>query len=326
MKLFVLNVQVWSVRSCEGSLKKRGRCLAVTGPDGRALLAPTAMNGKLCVRRTPLEMLHHLTQPRAVLRVANRSNAPATGDEVVVQDLEPFLHDLQADVARLSRAFATLGREANALVRSEAEMRARFESRNNRQNSTDGERPPTAAASAEPAPAAPAPAAPNGQPEPAERTHLSRNARRRMRQRLRDAFRETQAAETSPTVTSQRGNDNLSNGARANNQAVSSASRTNSTQNTNSTRDNQNNVPRAQNHVSGSAPRSTNNRSNHNANNTQVIDNIVFSGFAVVREASPPAAPAPAPASAPAPAPSGTPLHNGTGNGSRNKKKRRHRK
>lgn len=162
---------VWSVRSCEGSLKKRGHCLLVNGLDARALLAPVAISCKLAVRRTPADQLAQHT-PRAVLRVADRGGGPRA------HDLEPFLQDLQNDVARLSRAFATLGREANALVRSEAEMRSRIE---NRHPSTD-ERAPAAAENESPPPTQ------NDRPDDAERTHLSRNARRRMRQRLRAAL------------------------------------------------------------------------------------------------------------------------------------------
>lgn len=165
--------QVWSVRSCEGSLKKRGHCLIVRDLDARALVAPSTINGKLSIRRTPADQLANQSQPRAVLRIANRVNQNATNN------LEPFLQDLQNDVARLSRAFATLGREANALVR-EAEMGARIEdlpAPTAEQNSDD-----RASESSEI----------GSQPAPGEAVnavqHLSRNARRRMRQRLRLAL------------------------------------------------------------------------------------------------------------------------------------------
>ncbi|OWR52936.1 uncharacterized protein LOC116767291 [Danaus plexippus] len=164
---------VWSVRSCEGSLKKRGHCLIVRDLDARALVAPSTINGKLSIRRTPADQLANQSQPRAVLRIANRVNQNATNN------LEPFLQDLQNDVARLSRAFATLGREANALVR-EAEMGARIEdlpAPTAEQNSDD-----RASESSEI----------GSQPAPGEAVnavqHLSRNARRRMRQRLRLAL------------------------------------------------------------------------------------------------------------------------------------------
>ncbi|CAH0600526.1 unnamed protein product [Chrysodeixis includens] len=187
---------VWSVRSCEGSLKKRGHCLVVNGLDAEALIAPASISGKLSVRRTPPDQLTTQTQPRAVLRVANRGNDRVNHREnhrevrditrenargPAAHDLEPFLQDLQNDVARLSRAFATLGREANALVRSEAEMRARIE---NRQNT--GDRTSTSSEGES------LPAIQNNEDESGnERMHLSRNARRRMRQRLRAALNGT---------------------------------------------------------------------------------------------------------------------------------------
>ncbi|XP_075985491.1 uncharacterized protein LOC142982719 [Anticarsia gemmatalis] len=178
---------VWSVRSCEGSLKKRGHCLVVNGLDARALVAPVSISGKLSVRRTPPDHLAHQTQPRAVLRVANRGNnrdyVQHTGH--TPHDLEPFLQDLQNDVARLSRAFATLGLEANALVRSEAEMRARIE---NRHNSGGHERSGTSG-DAESSP----PIVQNNQANGTDNVPLSRHARRRMRQRLRAALNEAQS-------------------------------------------------------------------------------------------------------------------------------------
>ncbi|KAF9795120.1 hypothetical protein SFRURICE_004492 [Spodoptera frugiperda] len=175
---------VWSVRSCEGSLKKRGHCLTVNGLDARALVAPASICGKLSVRRTPPDQLANQSQPRAVLRVANRVNN-RENTHTHAHDLEPFLQDLQNDVARLSRAFATLGREANALVRSEAEMRARIENRhgtNERASSSERENPVE-----------------NNQADSStERAPLSRNARRRMRQRLRAALNAPQPPVPAP--------------------------------------------------------------------------------------------------------------------------------
>ncbi|XP_028165759.1 uncharacterized protein LOC114356665 [Ostrinia furnacalis] len=179
---------VWSVRSCEGSLKKRGRCLMVNGLDARALVAPVAICGKLAVRRTPHEQLAQLPQPRAVLRVASRGNA-RDGTRLQARDeLEPFLQDLQNDVARLSRAFATLGREADALVRSEAEMRARIE---------NGARP-NVEREPEPAPVEPPPVAPVEPDDGGAPREMSRNARRRLRQRLRAAMNEPPRAAPVP--------------------------------------------------------------------------------------------------------------------------------
>lgn len=177
--------QVWSVRSCEGSLKKRGHCLLVNGLDARALIAPVSICGKLSVRRTPPDQLVNQTQPRAVMRVANRvNNRNHQNSHHAAHDLEPFLQDLQNDVARLSRAFATLGYEADALVRSEAEMRARIEYRRNpgasepTGPSADVETPPTVQ---------------NNEENTTENVTISRNARRRMRQRLRAALNEDES-------------------------------------------------------------------------------------------------------------------------------------
>lgn len=179
-----LCLQVWSVRSCEGTLKKRGRCLTVSGADRSALLTSPAMSGKLSVRSTPTGAHPHLTEPRAVLRVANRSHAPAAD---VPQDLEPFLLGLQNDVARLSQAFASLGREANALVRSEAEMRARLV--NVPENLASAAEPAVSPSPAERAAISPSPAVPQPAPENGG-GRMSRNARRRMRHRLRDLFQD----------------------------------------------------------------------------------------------------------------------------------------
>ncbi|CAH2100515.1 unnamed protein product [Euphydryas editha] len=164
---------VWSVKSCEGSLKKRGHCLLVKEMDARALVAPTTISGKLSVRRTPPDQLANQAQPRAVLRIANRGNNQNNSD------LEPFLQDLQNDVARLSRAFATLGREANALVRSETEMRSRIENSSITYQNFSGNRTSESEIESQP----------NVQNDrTSNELHLSRSARRRMRQRLRAAL------------------------------------------------------------------------------------------------------------------------------------------
>ncbi|CAB3237218.1 unnamed protein product [Arctia plantaginis] len=196
---------VWSVRSCEGSLKKRGHCLIVNGLDARALIAPVSICGKLSVRRTPPDQLANQTQPRAVLRVANRiNNRNNQNSHHAAHELEPFLQDLQNDVARLSRAFATLGFEADALVRSEAEMRARIENRN---NSGASERTGTSAEVETP------PTIQNNQGNTTENVTISRNARRRMRQRLRAALNEEEPPTVptppvpAPRATTQRGHN-----------------------------------------------------------------------------------------------------------------------
>ncbi|XP_013195407.1 uncharacterized protein LOC106138707 isoform X2 [Amyelois transitella] len=169
---------VWSVRSCEGSLKKRGHCLALDGIDAHALTAPASISGKLCIRKTPADQDANQSQPRAVLRVASRGNARENG-RTVSHDMQPFIQDLQNDVNRISLAFATLGREANALAeRSEAQMRARTENANQNQPSAGNDR-------STPSGNEPQAAEANNQPDNAARAPLSRNARRRMRQRLR---------------------------------------------------------------------------------------------------------------------------------------------
>ncbi|XP_038209126.1 uncharacterized protein LOC119830253 isoform X1 [Zerene cesonia] len=165
---------VWSVRSCEGSLKKRGHCLAVKGLDAEALLAPATISGKLSVRRLPVDQLTNQTQPRAVLRVANRGNTQNATRFAVARNMEPFLQDFQNDVERLSRVFAAVGREANTIARTEAEIRSMLATQsNNDRTATSSEN--------ESQPVAENNAVNGAQP-------LSRNARRRMRQRLRAAL------------------------------------------------------------------------------------------------------------------------------------------
>ncbi|XP_034840964.1 uncharacterized protein [Maniola hyperantus] len=167
---------VWSVRSCEGALKKRGHCLVVKEQDAQALTAPSAISGKLSVRRTPSDQLTAQSQPRAVLRIANRVNQ----DNRDLVDMEPFLQELQDDVARLSQAFATLGREANALVHSEARMLARIENFEHTPDTSSGVN--ARASDSDPEPTAERPDSRQ------DRQGLSRNARRRLRQRMRAAL------------------------------------------------------------------------------------------------------------------------------------------
>lgn len=188
--IFIDNV--WSVRSCEGSLKKRGHCLLVSGSDARALTAPDVINCKLSVRCSPPNQIAEQTQPRSVLRVANRSTRDSVHSHTA-HDLEPFLQDLQNDVVRLSRAFATLGRDANALVRSTADPQPRPQIRSN-------------LPSDELAPTAPEEASTlqNDGPDTTVRV-LSRNARRRMRQRLRAALDEPQLQSESTLLNNRSG-------------------------------------------------------------------------------------------------------------------------
>lgn len=167
------------MKTCEGTLKKRGRCLSLTGLDARAITAPTTISAKLSVRRAPADQLAHQVPPRMVLRVASRGNNPRAP---VAQNLEPFLADLQNDVARLSRAFATLGREANALVRSEAELQARIDNAPRPQIAAPAERP-----SASSQPASVQPHVQHNQNN-GEVVGLSRSARKRLRQRVRAAL------------------------------------------------------------------------------------------------------------------------------------------
>lgn len=183
---------MWSVRSCEGSLKKRGHCLLVSGSDARALTAPDVINCKLSVRCSPPNQIAEQTQPRSVLRVANRSTRDSVHSHTA-HDLEPFLQDLQNDVVRLSRAFATLGRDANALVRSTADPQPRPQIRSN-------------LPSDELAPTAPEEASTlqNDGPDTTVRV-LSRNARRRMRQRLRAALDEPQLQSESTLLNNRSG-------------------------------------------------------------------------------------------------------------------------
>ncbi|XP_026323641.1 uncharacterized protein LOC113232942 [Hyposmocoma kahamanoa] len=210
---------VWSVRSCEGSLKKRGHCLLVNGSDARALVAPASISGKLSIRRVPTDQVTNQTQPRAVLRVANRGSVRDATRAPVAQDLEPFLQDLQNDVARLSRAFVRLGREANALVR--AEVQSRNDNNNRSNQSAAVERPVVPPSRPVPPPSHPVPPSPSrpvpppsSRPVPPpvappvaplphiqenEHVHLSRNARRRMRQRVRAALNASQSPQERTT-------------------------------------------------------------------------------------------------------------------------------
>lgn len=305
------------MRTCEGYLKKRQRCLSVSGSDARALLAPATISAKLRVRRTPLDVGPQQVQPRAVLRVANRSERSEPPRDPVSQELEPFLQDLQNDVARLSRAFATLGREANALV--EAEMRARLD---------DPHRAETPAA--EPTPEPRAEVEPTPEPAP-----LSRNARRRMRQRLRQAFRETQADDVAPPAPGPVPAPRPDTNARQTNGQIPSSLRNSrilndiiSTLDTNR-QAGRNNSNTANSNLN-TAPR-TNNQGDR-ANNNQHRENTarpsirarnpvhaVFSGLAVMMDPAPVAPPpVPPPAAAAGPAANGT--------GGRNKKKRRQRR
>lgn len=100
---------VWSVRSCEGSLKKRGHCLLVNEMDAQALMAPAIISGKLSVRRTPLDQLSNHTLPRAVLRIANRGRETRVLNDVYPTEESP------SDGLQLSR---------NARRRMRARLRA----------------------------------------------------------------------------------------------------------------------------------------------------------------------------------------------------------
>ncbi|XP_053601851.1 E3 ubiquitin-protein ligase sina-like isoform X2 [Plodia interpunctella] len=159
---------VWSVRSCEGSLKKRGHCLMLNGLDARALLAPASISGKLSIRRTPADQLANQAQPRAVLRVASRGNAQENGHATVSHDLEPFLQGIE----RSTVAAVTEPQVATSNNQSDV-----------------------------------------------QRVQMSRNARRRMRQRLRAALNATQPPADVGTdqranglATSQRQNGHVMNG------------------------------------------------------------------------------------------------------------------
>lgn len=160
---------VWSVRSCEGFLKKRGRCLVVSGLDARALVAPATISGKLSVSRVRPDDAHqHLQHPRAVLRVASRGGGGGPRD--LARDealLDPFVQHLRQNISRLSRALDRAIRDQSP-------------------------EPPTAPAPEPPVPApAPAPVPP---PTASSERALSRNARRRMRNRLRATLNEAQNA------------------------------------------------------------------------------------------------------------------------------------
>lgn len=213
------------MRSCEGSLKKRGHCLVVNGADAWALVAPASISGKLSIRRVPIDQLTAQAQPRAVLRVANRGSTRDSVRESVrdafrapvvrpvprpftrpvarpgARQLEPFLQDLQNDVARLSLAFVRLGREANALVRAENQ---------NRQNNERPIRPVPSVMTPPPPPPPSVPPPQNQQvsqnQDNAEQVPLSRSARKRMRQRVRAALNASQSLQEHSNASNQRVN------------------------------------------------------------------------------------------------------------------------
>ncbi|CAK1599777.1 unnamed protein product [Parnassius mnemosyne] len=181
----IFSDSVWSVRSCEGSLKKRGHCLIVLGADARAFTTPVSISGKLSLRRTPADQLAQQTQPRAVMRVANRGN-----------NRENELQDLRYNVERLSRVFATL--ETNAHVRAEDETRVRMDNAPPSINHTSSnDQNATTATSSESQVQSVNNSTTN------ESQPLSRNARKRMRQRLRAALNATQPPEASASAPSQ---------------------------------------------------------------------------------------------------------------------------
>lgn len=146
--------------------------------DAAALTAPASINGKLSLRRTPPDQLAHQTQPRAVMRVANRGNTLR----------ESLLQDLQNDVERLSRAFASL--EANALVFSEPETQTSRIDDDPGINGLVDHTPIEENVNSQ---------SENEQPA-VEAQPLSRNARRRMRQRVRAALNATQPPDSTPPV------------------------------------------------------------------------------------------------------------------------------
>ncbi|XP_048006252.1 uncharacterized protein LOC125241698 [Leguminivora glycinivorella] len=327
---------VWSVRSCEGFLKKRGRCLVVTGLDARALVAPATISGKLSVTRVRPDDAHqHLQHPRAVLRVASRGG-PRDLTRDAAQLLDPFIQHLENNVARLSRALDREIRDHTPAV------------------------PPVAPP--------PVPA-----PEPrdfglvAAPPTLSRNARRRMRNRLRATLNEAQDV-------NERGPAQNNSGAQRTNGHVSNnvlhattgyiqvvpapaAQRTNAQSSTNSNARNNgapNNPMRIQTGLAivqpsppSAAPaarQTAQSQRNVAANSVQIQ-----TGLAIVQnqagrggnlqggDSVPRANPAPAPAAAPAPGPaapapgpaapaSGPSNGQQSQNTNRNKKKRRHRR
>lgn len=99
---------VVSVKSCEGTLKRRNNCLLVRGNDARAMTSTPTVNVRVAVRR---DNGAGSGPPRAVLRVAN----PGEGT------LEPLIQGLQEDVERLTRAFTTLGRNMRTDIQADIE-------------------------------------------------------------------------------------------------------------------------------------------------------------------------------------------------------------
>lgn len=293
------------MRSCEGSLKKRGHCLIVNGSDARALIAPASISGRLSIRRVPTDQVTTQTQPRAVLRVANRGSVRETPRPPVTQNLEPFLQDIQNDVARLSRAFVRLGREANALALVELQSRNYINSRNNLLVGEPVVRPvPPPPTRPVALPPVPAPVAPLPHIQENEQVHLSRNARRRMRLRVRAALNASQSPQERPTSASTASAQHAVPNQRANIVGAAPRSVTSAPQ-----RPNAPSVQRA-------APAATTQRQNGPTSTTASIPTF-SSGLAIVQPATPPAQPSSGPSN-------GRP--NNENQTRANKKKRRHRR
>ncbi|CAF4915868.1 unnamed protein product [Pieris macdunnoughi] len=145
---------VWSVKSCEGTLKKQKHTLSITGTNASAMLSSSTMSGKLSLRRLTFEELPNTTQPRRIIRVARRGNRTDS------YNLEPFLDNLQSDVHWLTQAFATLRRTASVWSEdSNANQEEEVEIESEEMELNENETQP-----------------------------LSRSARRRMRRRLRAAL------------------------------------------------------------------------------------------------------------------------------------------
>ncbi|VVD01425.1 unnamed protein product [Leptidea sinapis] len=167
---------------CEGTLKKRGHTLTITGNDALALVNTAAVNGKLSVRRLPLDAVVAQTQPRVVLRIANRGSVQSGGSPAT-PDIDNLHH---AEVPRyvdlslfsLSAADRVAQTYARRQTHAEAEQR-------------EAQQPIIP----DPSPSEVDPVVPvvnNNGRSPGQQP-LSRSARRRMRQRMRAALNVTEA-------------------------------------------------------------------------------------------------------------------------------------
>ncbi|XP_023934426.2 uncharacterized protein LOC112043316 [Bicyclus anynana] len=322
----IFSDSVWSVRSCEGTLKKRGNCLVVSDADALALTAPPTISGKLSVRRVPFSELTAQTSPRTVLRIANRVQLPDDMDDFVHDvrnhmdpfvhdvrnhldpfvhdvrnDLEPFVHDIQDNVARLTQVFANLDRQASLLQsRIEQSVQPQASTAHNAAQASDSDVEP------------PQPSEPREPREPRPEAGLSRHARKRLKQRMRAALDRPIPPDASTSNIQNQPSQSRQNG------PVSQPSQ-NVSQGTSATSTAQRNNNRQSAENLGATENGPHRQHRNNILNDEMHDEV-YNGVAYnLTSQSAPAAPTASSSTA-------AQSSSQTGNGNRNKKKRRHRR